>query len=55
MANVGEHAIVGAGAVVNRPIPDGAVAVGVPAKVVRWRDGWDLSGRIQTASNKETI
>jgi acetyltransferase-like isoleucine patch superfamily enzyme len=35
MADVGENAIVGAGAVVNRPIPAGCVAVGVPARVVK--------------------
>ncbi len=35
MADVGEHAIVGAGAVVNRPIPARCLAVGVPARVVR--------------------
>jgi acetyltransferase-like isoleucine patch superfamily enzyme len=35
MADVGEHTIVGAGAVVNRPLPDGCVAVGVPARVVK--------------------
>lgn len=38
MADVGDHAIVGAGAVVNRPIPPRAVAVGVPAKVVKYLD-----------------
>jgi virginiamycin A acetyltransferase len=38
MADVGRDAIVGAGAVVTRPIPDRAVAVGVPARVVRSRD-----------------
>jgi acetyltransferase-like isoleucine patch superfamily enzyme len=37
MADVGRHAIVGAGAVVTNPIPDYAVAVGVPARVVRDR------------------
>ncbi len=37
LANVGRHAVVGAGAVVIDPIPDYAVAVGVPAKVVRRR------------------
>ncbi len=41
MAHVGEDAIVGAGAVVNRPIPAGAVAVGIPAKVVKYREGWE--------------
>ena len=37
MADVGERAIVGAGAVVAKPIPDAVVAVGVPATVVRTR------------------
>ena len=31
---IGEHALVGAGAVVTRDIPDYSIAVGVPAKVV---------------------
>ena len=37
MADVGRHAIVGAGAVVTAPIPDFSVAVGVPARVIRDR------------------
>jgi acetyltransferase-like isoleucine patch superfamily enzyme len=37
LANVGRHAVIGAGAVVTEPIPDYAIAVGVPAKVVRLR------------------
>lgn len=37
MADVGRHAVIGAGAVVTRPIPDFAVAAGVPAKVLRSR------------------
>lgn len=37
MADVGANCVVGAGAVVTKPIEDGAVAVGVPAKVVRSR------------------
>ena len=35
---VGEHAIVGAGAVVTKDVPDYAVAVGNPAKVIRMLD-----------------
>jgi acetyltransferase-like isoleucine patch superfamily enzyme len=37
MADVGRDTIVGAGAVVTRPLPDAIVAVGVPARVVRSR------------------
>jgi acetyltransferase-like isoleucine patch superfamily enzyme len=39
MADVGSQCIIGAGAVVTTAIPDRAVAVGVPAKVVKWRTG----------------
>lgn len=35
MADVGEGTVVGAGAVVNKPLPDFALAVGVPARVLR--------------------
>lgn len=34
---IGKGAVVGAGAVVSRDIPDGAIAVGVPARVVKMR------------------
>lgn len=34
-ASVGEHCVVGAGAVVTKPIPAHSVAVGVPARVVK--------------------
>ena len=37
LASVGRHCVVGAGAVVVNPVPDYAVVVGVPAKVVRYR------------------
>jgi virginiamycin A acetyltransferase len=40
MADVGKECVIGAGAVVNKPIPDGAVAVGVPARVVKFRPGF---------------
>jgi acetyltransferase-like isoleucine patch superfamily enzyme len=38
MADVGRDAIVGAGAVVSKPIPDRTVAGGVPARVLRHRE-----------------
>jgi acetyltransferase-like isoleucine patch superfamily enzyme len=37
MADVGRQCVVGAGAVVVSPLPERAIAVGVPAKVVRVR------------------
>jgi len=37
MADVGANSIVGAGAVVTKPIPDSVIAAGVPATVVRVR------------------
>ena len=36
-ANVGRHCVIGAGAVVTKPIPDYSIAIGVPARVVRDR------------------
>lgn len=42
LANVGKHCVIGAGSVVTKPIPDYAIAVGVPAKVLRYREGAPL-------------
>lgn len=39
LADVGEGTVVAAGAVVTRPIGDRAIAAGVPARVIRYRDG----------------
>lgn len=39
LADVGRDVVVAAGAVVTRPIPDSTIAAGVPARVVRHRDG----------------
>src|SRR5262249_13441473 len=38
MADVGRHCVIGAGSVVTTPIPDYAIAVGAPARVVRYRN-----------------
>ena len=42
LADVGAGTIVGAGAVVTRPLPAQVVAAGVPARVIRARDGRSL-------------
>ncbi len=36
---IGDGAIIGAGAVVRAPVPPGAIAVGIPARVVGMREG----------------
>ncbi|HLN27753.1 MAG TPA: acyltransferase [Gemmataceae bacterium] len=38
LANVGKHCVIGAGSVVIDPIQDYAIAVGVPARVIRLRN-----------------
>jgi virginiamycin A acetyltransferase len=38
LADVGRHCVIGAGSVVSKPIPDYAIAVGNPARVIRFRD-----------------
>lgn len=40
-ASVGRHCVIGAGSVVTKPIPDYAIAVGVPARIVRFRNEHD--------------
>jgi virginiamycin A acetyltransferase len=53
LADVGKHCVVGAGSVVTRPIPDFAIAVGVPARVVRYRgrgDGVPVEGGVEPGS-----
>ena len=34
-ASIGDHSVIGAGAVVAKPIPGDSLAVGVPARVVK--------------------
>lgn len=44
LADVGRHCVIGAGALVLESIPDYAIAVGVPAKVVKFRKKPDGDG-----------
>ena len=37
---LGEDCLIGAGAVVIRDVPDGAVMAGVPAKVIKLKEGY---------------
>lgn len=41
---VGEDALVGAGAVVIKDVPAGAVVAGVPAKIIKFKAGYEQSG-----------
>lgn len=40
--NIGEHAVIAAGAVVAKDVPAGAVVGGVPAKIIKQIDGGRL-------------
>ncbi len=52
LADVGHHCVIGAGSVVTRPIPDYAIAVGNPARVIRFRNqDADSSRATMTASH----
>jgi len=39
---IGDNAVIGANAVVTRDIPANAIAVGIPARVIRYREGAEL-------------
>ncbi len=45
LADVGKHCVIGAGSVVTKPIPDYAIAVGVPARVIRLRNQCEAETR----------
>jgi acetyltransferase-like isoleucine patch superfamily enzyme len=53
-ADVGRHCVIGAGSVVNRPIPDYAIAAGAPARVIRFRNQ-DLDSRRQAAKGSAVV
>lgn len=43
LADVGKHCVIGSGSVVVKPIPDYAIAVGAPARVLRYRNETEQS------------
>jgi acetyltransferase-like isoleucine patch superfamily enzyme len=51
MADVGKHCVIGAGSVVTTPVPDYAIAVGVPARVVRFRQATAETLAVKTHTN----
>jgi len=44
---IGDHAIIGAGAVVSKHVPERAVVVGSPARIVRYREVMELDTAVQ--------
>lgn len=50
MADVGIHAVVGAGSVVTKPVPDFAIVVGNPARIIGSRKG---SGNVSTSMDTD--
>jgi len=55
MADVGKHCVIGAGSVVTKPIPDYAIAVGVPARVVRFRSTEKQSSTPRVTRQEELL
>lgn len=52
---IGEHAFVGAGAVVNKDIPDFAMIVGVPGKQIGWMSEYGEKLELPVIGNAESI
>lgn len=52
---IGEHAFVGAGAVVNKDIPNYAMVVGVPGKQIGWMSEYGEKLDLPVTGNAETL
>jgi acetyltransferase-like isoleucine patch superfamily enzyme len=55
LANIGKHCVIGAGSVVTRAIPDYAIAVGSPARVVRYRNDNNNDFEVLAAVNGPSL
>jgi len=55
MADVGQHCVVGAGAVVTQAVPDYAIVVGVPARVAGWRDQPSETATSRPSDDREAV
>ena len=53
LADVGRHCVIGAGSVVTKPVPDYAIAAGVPARVIRFRNAAEAQSDRPRLSNGE--
>lgn len=51
MANIGRHCVVGAGAVVTKPVPDYAVVVGNPARIAAYRTANGVAPATEAPAN----
>jgi len=51
LADVGEHCVIAAGAVVTKPVPDCAIAAGVPAKVIKFRTDEHFAGQSRVSAD----
>jgi acetyltransferase-like isoleucine patch superfamily enzyme len=55
LADVGRHCVIGAGSVVTKPIPDYAIALGVPARVIRFRHQLNSNGSPNCAESEPLL
>ena len=55
MADVGQHAVVAAGAVVTKPVPDFAIVAGIPARVIGYRNGSFLEAPAELARTAPSL
>ena len=55
MADVGEQCVIGAGSVVTKPLPERAIAVGNPARVLRYREDGERHTEFQTKEESDSM